>query len=707
MIKNSPWPRQFGIALLCAGVCQPLAAQEKDDDPEVTVTASRVQKLYRVETTATGRLPTEPLESSQSIQVINSELIEDQGARTAQDLYRNISSVTFFSYAGVTARGFRQEEIFFDGLRGDPYIGFSVPQLFNVQRVEFLKGPAGMLYGQSAPGGLFNYSTKVPQNRFLFETKVVAGNQSRRGASFDLNAPIGSGENGARAGVFYEDRDLPRHGAGNETLIADGGVTLALTDSSRLILQATRYDQDLAANRLRGVPVDNAGNFLADREWNHNEPTDFLDLRSDVLQARLASQPNDALSFDLGVRYNDAEEKQQYHEPFGLFDSNNDGVIDASRRQFRDQLRNQRSWSVGANAIWSKAFGAVTNRVLAGVDWFDQEADLHNRNVAGRTTPAPGLPSPLSLINPVYGQSDSATYVLPASTISVTSGQRQGAYLLEEATVGRFIATLGVRFDEFDDESGAVTFDDSAVSWRAGLVYRMRDDLSAYAQTATSFEPQAVTAQDPLAGGPFNPTDGKMYELGLKWEPAGGRVQASTAIYHIVRSNVLQSDPRGDVNGDGVNDSVAFGEVTSKGVEVDVAADLTRNWVLTLSYAYNDTAITRDNGLTVITNSVGDRFANAPRNHAGFWTRYQFPGIGLALAFGGDYVDVRRSISGQIVQPYFIADASIIWERGPWSALLRTNNLFDETYAASGFIDRTGHFPGAPREVFVELGRKW
>jgi iron complex outermembrane recepter protein len=146
----------------------------------------------------------------------------------------------------------------------------------------------------------------------------------------------------------------------------------------------------------------------------------------------------------------------------------------------------------------------------------------------------------------------------------------------------------------------------------------------------------------------------------------------------------------------GVNDLVAFGEVESGGFEVDLTSDITDNWVGTVSYAYNDTRITRNNGRTAILNSVGDRFANAPRNTLGFWTRYQFPTAGLALAVGGDYVDVRRSLSNQIVQPYFVADVSLILERGPWKTLLRVNNAFDEVYAASGFIDRTGHFPGTP-----------
>jgi iron complex outermembrane recepter protein len=219
---------------------------------EVVITA-RAQQLYRVTQTTTGRLPVEPLESSQSIQVINSELIDDQGARTALDLYRNLSGVSFFSYAGVTARGFRQEEIFFDGLRGDPYAGFSVPQLFNVERIEFLKGPAGMLYGQGAPGGLFNYVTRAPLEQFAADVRVVAGTESRQGGSVDVNLPLGQRGTALRVGAFYEDRDLPRTGAGNETAIADIVLRVPL-GSTNLDLRASRYDQDLPRTGCAACP---------------------------------------------------------------------------------------------------------------------------------------------------------------------------------------------------------------------------------------------------------------------------------------------------------------------------------------------------------------------------------------------------------------------------------------------------------------------
>ena len=280
---------------------------------------------------------------------------------------------------------------------------------------------------------------------------------------------------------------------------------------------------------------------------------------------------------------------------------------------------------------------------------------------------------------------------------------------MNEATIGRFIGVVGVRQDRFED-TDLVTgdgFQDEATTWRAGGVYRLREDVSLFAQWAESFEPQSISSQDPLAGGPFDPSAGEIWEAGVRTELMDGHIQSSASIYRIVRSNVLQSDPRGDVGNDGVDDLVALGEVTSEGFEFDVTADITSNWVATMSYAYNHTLITGDAGTNALTNSVGDRFANAPQHTAGFWTRYQFPQINTAVALGGDYVDVRQSISGQKVRPYVVFDASVIYETDAWRALLRIDNLFDETYASSGFIDRTGHFPGAPRSVFVELTRRW
>jgi len=612
---------------------------------DTIVVVGRAQSLYRVREIEGGKLPVEPLLSTQTIQVIGKELIEDQGARDAADLYRNLSGVTTFSYAGVTARGFRQEEIFFDGLRGDPYAGFSVPQLFNVSRVEYLKGPSGMLYGPGAPGGLFNYVTKKPGGEYLLDTRLVVGTEGRYGASVEAERSL-TDRISARGGVFYEQLNLPRRNADSATGIYDLGLAFDLGRGD-LVLQATRYDQDLGGNRLRGVPTDDLGNFLTDRRWNHNEDSDFLRLESNVLQAKFDYELTDSLVIDAGLRWNEGEEVQQYHEPRGLFDSDRDGAVDSSIREFRDQVRSGESLSFGANAVWSAQLGTIENRLLAGMDWFTLESDFTGFSLRGRTTPTPGLPTPLSLFAPEYGVTDPSTYALPPrDQYRFTSSEqtRTGIYLLNEATLCRFIGVLGVRRDSFEDTdlvSGA-RFEDDQLTWRAGLVYRLRDDVSLFAQWAESFEPQSISSQNPLAGGPFDPTSGDIYEAGIRTELLNGRIQSSASVYEITRSNVLQSDPRGDVGGDGVDDFIAFGEVTSTGFEFDITADITADWVGTLSYAYNDTRITANNGTGGFSNAVGDRFANAPENQLGFWTRYQLPVADVAVALGDNVQDLSH-----------------------------------------------------------------
>ena len=680
-----------------------IVAMDQGEEPAAEgtiIVKGRAQKLYRVEETSSGKLETPPLESSLVIATITEQLIEDQGARDAQDLYRNISGVSFFSYAGVTARGFRQEEIFYDGLRGDPYAGFSVPQLFNVQRVEFLKGPNGMLYGPGAPGGLFNYITKKAQDDVLEgKVKAIAGTEDRWGGSAEVNVPLGR-DFAVRGGLFYEDRGTFRFKAASRTMIADAGVSFD-PGPVRVDVQATRYDQELDANRLRGVPVDDNGEFLTDRRWNHNEPSDFLNLESDVLQMRLEAEPLWGLKLDATARYNTATEVQNYHEPRGLFDSDNDGAIDASIREFRDQMRTQETWSLGANAVWATDLSAtVHNRVLFGLDHFLSDTVFQGRSLRGRTTVTPGLPNPLSLFDPQYGLSDPAFYNQGPFSFTVTDIEQTGFYLLDELTIGRLILTGGIRRD--DAEANGLV--EGETTYRAGAVYRLTDEVSAFGQYATSFEPQSASSQNPLAGGPFEPTTGDIFEGGIKTALMNGRIQSSLSAYQIRRTNILQADPRGDIDNDGVDDLVSLGEITSKGIEFDIAADITPDWVVTLAYAYNDTRITGDNGGGGFSNNVGDRFANAPEHQLGFWTRYQFPDLGLAAALGGDYVSERVSIDGQPVKPYMVFDASLIYETGPYRALLRVDNLFDKTYAASGFIERTGHFPGAPRSAFLEIG---
>ncbi len=676
-------------------------------EEDVIVVIGRAQELYRVGESSTGKLPAEPLDTPIVITTINADLIRDQGARDAQDIYRNIAGVSLFSYAGVTARGFRQEEIFFDGLRGDPYAGFAVPQLFNVERVDFLKGPAGMLYGPGAPGGVFNYVTKKPSQDFSANLRGIVGTEARYGLSGEVTGSLPIDGLSGRAGMFYEDRNTPRKNTTSKTVIYDLGLSADL-GFANLTLQGTTYDQRLDGNRLRGVPVDDDGNFLTDRRWNHNEPDDFLDLISNNLQAKLEGHLGDTITWDATLRYTDSEENQEYHEPRSPIDTDDDGVVDfISVREFRDQTRAEEQLSFGANAIWSQSFGDVDNRLLTGVEHYDLEAVFDYDRARGTGDNVQGL----SIVDPVYGLSNRSTYILTnLADGRVTEQRRTGVYLLNEATVGKFTLVGGVRFDTFEDVEASGEEDDDNVSYRIGGIYKPVPNVSLFAQWADSYIPQSISNQRSEVGGPFDPTTGTIVEGGVKAELFHEKLFVSLSVYDIVRENFLQTllDENGDdVEIGGFTQFGQLGEVTSTGVELELIADITSDWVLLASYAYNDARITEDNGTGGFRNSVGDKFANAPENQFGFWTRYQVPAINTAFAIGGDYVDERLSLSGQTVKDYFTVDASVIWEKEPFEVLLRVDNLFDEEYAESGFLSRTGHFPGDPRSIFVEFSREW
>lgn len=680
---------------------------------ERVVVTSRALNLYRNGESSTGKLSVDALNATQQITSINESLIRDQGARNAKDIYRNIAGVSQFSYAGVTARGFRQEEIFFDGLRGDPYVGFNVPQLFNVERLDFLKGPAGMLYGAGAPGGLFNYVTKKPQSEFSANARAIAGSHSRVGGSGEITGALSDNQNG-RLGVFYEEQDTYRDNSASEVFIFDSGYSYDL-NNHLFTAQYTHYSQDLDGNRLRGVPTDDAGNFLTDRAWNHNEASDFLNLRSDVIQLSLEGQVTSSMSYDTKLRYIDNEQEQNYHEPRALIDSDGDDAIDLVGREFRDQLREQEQISFAANFVYEGTLFNANQRTAFGVDLYKGtedallggtafSADFVERYLAGTSLDSDIIP--LRLTSPNYGESQPSNYDVQFRAPRTTEQVRNGAYVLNELAWDKFTLVTGVRYDTFEDDSNGTAFDDNNVTYRLGAIYKVTPSISLYGQWADSYEPQAVTSQTQQAGGPFEPTTGEIIEGGVNAELFDETTLLRMAVYQIKRQNLLQNTGL-DPEGDGIDNLAPVGEVTSDGIEIEVISDITPDWIMSVAYSYNDARITADNGGTTIRNSVGDQFANAPENQLGFWTRYQVPEWDLAFAFGGNYVDEQLSLSGQTVKSYFVADASITWEVENYSVLFRIDNLFDREYAESGFLSRTGHFPGNPRNGFVEFTYKW
>jgi iron complex outermembrane receptor protein len=688
-------------------------AMAEDSRPiEEMVVVGRAQEFYRVDDSALAtKAPTALLDTPQAVQVLTAQLIEDQAAREITDLYRSISGISFFSYSGVTARGFRQDEIRYDGVRGDPFAGFAVPQLFNTERIEVLKGVSGMLYGGGEPGGLINYVLKKPQLTPDAMFSATMGNRDLRGISGDATGPIGDSSFAYRLGGFYEEGDGFRHNAGEETNILTGQLGWGPTARTEIVASFERYDVDLPGNRLRGVPVNDAGEFLTDISFNTNEASDFLSLEASIGELILSHTFSDDSSARVVARYVDNQERQQYHESRGPALPGSTLYL----REFRDQKRSSEEASVTADFVHRLEFAGAAHQLLFGADYFDASSSFAGRT-AGQFNPlnpaaSLGSVQVIDLQKPVYGHSGirflrDDLAAIPFRT-SASESQRYGVYLQDQVAVTQRIhAIFGARYDDFEEHdtvSGARASDDE-LSYRGGLLYKPVETVSLYASYGEGFQPQGIT--DPEDGGPFDPETSRQIELGVKADLFDGRMLAQLAVYEIVKEGVLVANPDPDAGIGGVPRQLQIGEATSEGLEIDIVGDLTDRWTLQANYAYNDTRITGGSPGS-LTNSVGDEFVNAPDHAFGLWTRYELPMWSSAIAGGLDYVGERISFSGQDVKDYMTFDASWITTLDSgWQFQLNVRNLFDKEYAASGFIERTGHFPGEPRTLVVQISRR-
>lgn len=659
------------------------------DEAETVTVYGRALSLYRSqETSLATKTPTAIDDTPQSIQVLPQQLIEDQGARQITDLYRSISGVSQYSYSGVTFRGFRQDQILYDGVRGDPFNGFSIPQLFNIEQVEVLKGPSSAVMGSGEPGGVINYVTKKPTYEPHRRVSVTAGNQDFASGSVELSGPANEDETQRYRVAIYQDHENPsRNNTDVRNRIIDLGYAWDLGDTTTVTTQFTDIIQHYGGARLRGIPTDDEGNFLADINWNANEASDYQDLEAQVYQIKVEHDFNAWLSGDITARYYENKETQKYHEPMGLVDTDGDGVYDWSKRQYRDQVRENQAGSLSANLVAELG----NHTVLFGGDYYRLNEDYVyyvDKSVTG-----------ISLTDPEYA-ADTSGYTLTLSKQTESSSERYGAYVQDQwQLTDRWNVLSGVRVDGFKDkvndlvENSISEYQGSGLSYRLGSTYQINPNLHPYAVVATGFVPQDASDQAASNGGPFDPEESLMYETGVRSYWFDNALNVNLALYHMVKENILQTDPDDDTR------LVSYGKVRSQGVEVDMLADITENWTANLSYAYNDTRVKQ--AYDGITNSVGTRFANAPHHQLGLWTRYDITMLNSSVGFGADHVSEQYNQSGQIVKAYTVFDASWQTRWQQWQFQLNVKNLFDKEYAVSGFIDRTGHFPGEQRRIYL------
>lgn len=669
-------------------------ASNTSDIERITV-SGRAQSLYRVNDGSLAMKTNTPIERTpQAVQILPLSLIEDQAATEVTELYRSISGVSQYNYASVTFRGFRQNDVRYDGVRGDPYGDVSTPQLFNIEQVQVLKGPSGALYGAGDPGGLINYVTKKPSYQRNNKVKLATGSDDFVSGSIELSGPLLDYDNQRYRVGIYQDHENPyRVNTDKRNRTIDLGYAFDLGEDTSITLQYTNVMQHNGGERLRGLPADMDGNFLTDRDFNFNEKSDFLDLDADVFQLSLEHNFNSWLSASMNVRYFEDTERQKYHEPRSATDTDDDGVADFADREYRDQDRHTQTTSVALNLV--AELGDHT--VLLGGDVSRQQEDFFYM----RARKADGVVG-ISYQDPQYGVTDPDSYNMRLAGDNNTEALRYGVYLQDQWRITEaWDVTGSVSLDGFNDEAqdhmadSEEKFNDQGFSYRLGSTYKINEHFHPYLSWATGFTPQTVSSQLATNGGPFDPEESKQAEIGLRTFWFDDAVNINFAGYHIVRENILQVDPND------TDKQQALGKVRARGFEVDLMGDVTDNLVINANYAYNDTVV--KDAVDGISRAVGDRFANAPRHQFGLWSRYDLSAINSSIAFGADYVSEQFDQDGGKIKPYTVFDLSWQTQWQAWQFQLNVKNLFDKEYAVSGLLNRTGLYPGEHRRVYASV----
>lgn len=649
----------------------------------------------------------------QAIVVLPARLIEDIGALDTKDLYKFMSGVMDSPYSSTVVRGFTQREVLVNGAKGNPYGsldgdiangGFSTSQfrLSNLERVELLKGPSSVLYGSGEPGGILNYITKKPKDRRETRVMLGTGQYAQALAEIEATGPLNAARSLlARGAVFFEDRDSFRNNANTRNAHLVGDLTWRPTTRASVAFEYEHIEQYNKGHRLRGVPVNAAGDFLADFRWTASEPSDFTDLQADVAQLRLDQQLWRRVRLDSTFRWLYSERRENYHEPRGLQQNNT-----LMQREFRDQYRTNTDWSWNANLNVTARTAAVTHDVSGGTEVVTQ--DFLFRFATARQASVGGPVQPLSVTNPVYGTTGGTTYGLTPDRFTTDAAKttRLGVYGQDLIGVGRRVnLLLGGRVDTFDDtgvSSGLrLAANQQAATGRVGVVVKPTPRVSLYGSTATGFVRAPILSQTPSANGPHDPETARQVEAGAKTEWLDGRVQMTAAVFSALKQNVLRPDPNFGPTGSNTNAVLAVGEIRNRGVEFDLAGQLLPAWNMTFNYAYLDSEILKDVNALL----TGRPMPNAAPHAVGMFSRVDLP-HGAAISGSVQYVARRQEPFAGISAPaYTVVDAQYFQQlTSRVRLLLRCENLFDARYAASSlFVARAGNMPGQPRTVSVAL----
>lgn len=745
-------------ALLCPAVAHAEEDADSGDAKETIIVTGMREEQAGVGT----KTKTPLMETPQAITVMDSDEMIRRNALSVNQAVGYVAGVAANQRGGMVTRydqfllrGFTPGT-FLDGMvmLAGPY---SRPQVdFNrIDRIDIVKGPASVLYGNSTPGGLVNITSKMPEADAFGRIEGQFGNYDTFRGVVDINQPLtDDGKLLARFVGGWQKADGLTQGTFGERYHISPMLTFAPDDETSLTLIAA-YQHSPSGGGYSGVPA--FGTVLPTsfgtlpRDINTGDPDyERYNHKSKSVSALFRHDFEDVLTFRSNLRFqnNKLSYRQLYVAGFATtgtgINRNSDYSTIIRGGGGADEDFDTLTLDNNLNAHFNT--GGIKHDVLVGLDYQRITGENFQQFNTGQTAnPLTSIPN-LRLFAPVYGgvlPSFDLTLLSPSYVNTVSERDQVGIYVQDQMTIGNLHLIGSARKDWYTQQSinkknNAVTLlDQSALTYRVGALYEMSSGISPYVSYATSFEPQTGTTWQ---GVPFDPVTGRQIEAGVKYQPRGTNAIFTLSAYDLRRQKVPVGDPAAGTNGIPTNSTIQIGEVRVRGVEFEGRGEITPGFDVVMAASYTDAIITQGAPAVAATatnsgtpTTTGTRQLGTPKWAASTFLSYDFAKAGSAGGFlsglnvggglryvgGSDGTTTYAVINGVTTfrrfatDSFFLVDALLGYDLGAaseklggWSIAINAANLFDKTHISACPFNNSCYY-GSARTVTGSLRYNW
>ncbi len=670
-----------------------------------------VKGMVATKTLSATKTSAELVKTPQSVSVVTRDQMDALDATSVSQALRYTAGA-FTEYRGssnrndeVFVRGFSYVPKFLDGLSfgatASSQTGTVDPWL--LERVELVRGPASVLFGQVNPGGLISMTSKRPTSEPIHKVQFSTGNRDLAEGAFDFGGPLS--DDGR---VLYRLNGIARTQHNQVEDYKDSRVAIAPAitwypnDQTRFTL-LTSYQKDPDAGYRNFLPaygtVTSANGKYIPLDFNVSDPDYDQSWREQTMVGyEFEHQFNDMMTFRQNARYASIKQKYRY---LVYFNSKPESTQLSRRAQHEERTTNEFGIDNQLEAQFATA--QMNHTLLGGLDY----KSSNDKQLLMRGS---GSQYDMDWTHPVYGVNVDESTFSPASHEQQNLDQ-MGLYLQDQMSWNNWELLLSGRYDWTEVrttdyiDSEKTQQNDNKFTWRTGLLYAFDFGLSPYISYSTSYEPNLQTNRAP-GSAPFKPTTGKQTEVGVKYQPVDNTLM-SLALYDLKQSNVST-----------YNSTLGWfenaGEVRSKGVEAEIHSSLWDSVNLIGSYTYTDAETVN----TTVAGTEGKTPARIPAHMASAFASYTFPGgplksltTGVGVRYiGTSYGDAKNTFKVPAVDLY---DAMVSYELGELNSSLKgaavqfnVNNIADTKYVASCASD-TACFYGVGRTVTATVSYSW